>query len=53
MAYAALGAAELVGRLPGAAELLAGSQNLSTFKRLSACARRVLFLTASVSGGSV
>ncbi len=28
-----------------AAGLLAGSQNLSTFKRLSACARRVLFLT--------
>lgn len=28
-----------------ASELLAGSQNLSTFKRLSACARRVLFLT--------
>lgn len=27
-----------------AAELLDGSQNLSTFKRLSACARRVLFL---------
>ena len=28
-----------------ASDLLAGSQNLSTFKRLSACARRVLFLT--------
>lgn len=27
-----------------AAELLDGSQNLSTFKRLSACARRVMFL---------
>lgn len=28
-----------------AAGLLGGSQNLATFKRLSACARRVLFLT--------
>jgi CheY-like chemotaxis protein len=30
-----------------AAELLSGSQNLATFKRLCSCARRVLFLTHS------
>lgn len=36
---------ELCATYERAAGLLAGSQNLATFKRLSACARRVLFLT--------
>jgi tetratricopeptide (TPR) repeat protein len=40
-----LPAEELSAAYERAAELLAGSQNLATFKRLCACARRVLFLT--------
>lgn len=40
-----LSAEELGETYERAADLLAGSQNMATFKRLCACSRRVLFLT--------
>lgn len=42
---AQMSAGELSATYERAADLLAGSQNLATFKRLCKCARRVMFLT--------